>query len=234
MKANTSPSPRGRLATRLLLCACALFALFAAPARADEAAEQYVMDLVARAVAILDDQEEDEETRREAFRTLLLANVDGRRLPAFLLGQYARQLKPDDEQKHAYLHLLQEFMTRIYFVRLQEYADDSIKVTGSRARNEREVVVFGTILPDGRKRPLSLNWWLLRQEGGEGGGDGAESESFRIFDVQVAGIWLAQEVRAGFVSVIRNNQGSFDALLAHLRSRIDAQLETRPSGTEAQ
>ena len=205
---------RAILLAAWMLLACGLSA---AVARADDAAaEGYVADLVARAVAILDDRESPEEERRAAFRSLLVENVDMRRLPAFLLGQYARL--PDDGQKQEYLRLLQEFTTRIYFVRLQEYAGDSIRITGSRDKNKgREVVVTGTIRLRDRDKPLSLDWWLLRRPSADGGAD-----SFRVFDVRVAGIWLAQEQRSGFVSVIRNNQGSFDALLAHLRRQIDA------------
>lgn len=210
---------RRHLCATLLLAAWAAlaFGLLTAQARADDKpAERFVMQLVGQAVDILADQQQPEDERREAFRALLLENVDMRRLPAFLLGQYARL--PDDSQKQEYLHLLQEFTTRIYFVRLQEYADDSIQVTGSRDKNNgREVVVTGSIRLRDRDKPLSLDWWLLRQPGEDGAAD-----SFRVFDVRVAGIWLAQEQRSGFVSVIRNNQGSFDALLSHLRRQIDA------------
>ena len=210
---------RRHLCANLLLAAWAAlaFGLSTVQARADDKpAERFVMQLVSQAVEILADQEQPEDERREAFRALLLDNVDMRRLPAFLLGQYARL--PDDSQKQEYLQLLQEFTTRIYFVRLQEYADDSIQVTGSRDKNKgREVVVTGSIRLRDRDKPLSLDWWLLRQPGEDGAAD-----SFRVFDVRVAGIWLAQEQRSGFVSVIRNNQGSFDALLSHLRRQIDA------------
>ena len=180
------------------------------------AAEKYVEGLIATAIQVLSDAETSDERKQAIFEDFLIENVDMKRLPAFLLGQYARL--PTDEEKADYLNLLQEFMTRIYVVRLQEYTDDTIVITGSRSRKEgREVVVTGTIqLPD-RAQPLSLDWWLLRREQDDG------SSEFRVFDVRVAGIWLAQEQRSGFVSVIRNNQGSFDALLQHLRKQIDSQ-----------
>lgn len=218
MKPDTQRNMKRNMYALLLAAGMLLACALSAPgARAgDAAAERYVAELVSRAVAILDDEETPEDERREAFGALLVENVDMRRLPAFLLGQYARL--PDDAQKQEYLRLLQEFTTRIYFVRLQEYAGDSIEITGSRDKNDgREVVVTGTIRLRDRDKPLSLDWWLLRRPSADGGAD-----SFHVFDVRVAGIWLAQEQRSGFVSVIRNNQGSFDALLSHLRRQIDA------------
>lgn len=196
------------------------FGLAATHTRAeDAAAEKYVEDLVATAVEILSDSDISDGHRQATFEDFLNENVDMKRLPAFLLGQYARL--PNDEQKHDYLNLLREFMTRIYIVRLQQYTDDDISVVGSRSKNKgREVIVTGTIQLPKREQPLSLDWWLLRQEQDDG------TSKFRIFDVRVAGIWLAQEQRSGFVSVIRNNQGSFDALLQHLRKQIDSQSTT--------
>lgn len=206
-----------KLCTGVFLVVSAVFGLVATHAYAENAAaEEYVEGLVATAVQILSDSEISDERRQATFEDFLFENVDMRRLPAFLLGQYARL--PTDEQKTDYLNLLQEFMTRIYLVRLQEFADDTIEVTGSRDRKEgREVVVTGTIQLPNRAQPLSLDWWLLRQEQDDG------SSEFHVFDVRVAGIWLAQEQRSGFVSVIRNNQGSFDSLLDHLRKQIDSQ-----------
>ena len=210
-----------KLRAGVFLVAAVVFGLVATQTRAENtAAEEYVEGLIATAVEILSDADISDERRQTEFEDFLADNVDMRRLPAFLLGQYARL--PTDEQKVDYLNLLQEFMTRIYLVRLQQYADDTIKVTGSRDRkNGREVVVTGTIQLPNRAQPLSLDWWLLRQEQEDG------TPKFHVFDVRVAGIWLAQEQRSGFVSVIRNNQGSFDALLQHLRKQIDSQASTQ-------
>lgn len=208
---------RRKLRAGVFLVATVVFGLVVTQTRAENAiAERYVEGLIATAVEILSDTGISDERRQTAFQDFLADNVDMRRLPAFLLGQYART--PTDEQKVDYLNLLQEFMTRIYLVRLQQYADDAITVTGSRDRkNGREVVVTGTIQLPNRAQPLSLDWWLLQEEQDDGTFD------FHVFDVRVAGIWLAQEQRSGFVSVIRNNQGSFDALLQHLRKQIDSQ-----------
>lgn len=212
------PAMRRKLRAGVLLVAAVVFGLVATQTRAENTvAEGYVEGLIATAVEILSDTEISDGRRQAAFQDFLTDNVDMKRLPAFLLGQYARL--PTNEQKVDYLNLLQEFMTRIYLVRLQQYADDTIKVTGSRDRkNGREVVVTGTIQLPNRAQPLSLDWWLLQQKQDDG------TSKFHVFDVRVAGIWLAQEQRSGFVSVIRNNQGSFDALLRHLRKQIDSQV----------
>ncbi|MGE0239865.1 MAG: ABC transporter substrate-binding protein, partial [Parvibaculaceae bacterium] len=41
--------------------------------------------------------------------------------------------------------------------------------------------------------------------------------SFRIFDVNVDGIWLASTQKTNFVSVLKKNKGDISALLDYLR-----------------
>ena len=43
---------------------------------------------------------------------------------------------------------------------------------------------------------------------------------YSLFDVQVLGVWMAQEQRASFSSVLKNNKGDINALLEHLRKQI--------------
>jgi len=49
--------------------------------------------------------------------------------------------------------------------------------------------------------------------------------SFTLFDVRVLGVWMAQEQRDSFASVLKNNRGDINALLNHLRSKISSDAE---------
>ena len=42
-------------------------------------------------------------------------------------------------------------------------------------------------------------------------------DSFRIFDVNVDGIWLASTQKTNFVAVLKKNNGQITALLDYLR-----------------
>jgi len=191
--------------------AAALLA-FAHPAKADEAAEAFVTELGESAIEILGNDDLTPQQTEEQFRTLLLEAMDIRRVGLFALGQYARL--PSKEQKAAYFDLLGEFIVKVYLGRLTGYSDQEFLVTSSKekGRKGREVIVDSRIeFADGRE-PLAVDWWLLRNKDG----------SFKVFDVNVAGIWMAQEQRGAFSSHIRNNGGEFDALLAHLRQQVEA------------
>lgn len=213
-----TPGLRGLPAAVLaLLAAVVLMAALAAPSpaqatqSADPAAEAYVADLGSRAISIFGADNVSSAEERAKFRALLLDALDLKRVGLFALGQYARL--PTPEQRETYFKLIEDFIVEVYYGRLSGYSNEQFVVTGSIKKGDagREVIVTSEIrFADGRD-PLPVQWWLIRSEDG----------SFKVFDVNVAGIWMAQEQRGTFTSIIRNNGGRFEALLDHLRQQIE-------------
>lgn len=196
--------PARLLAAPLLLC----FALAGAPAQAStDEAIAFVETVAERAIAIISDKSASAEEREVAFRTLLNENADMDRIAAFALGQYRRT--PDDTQRAEYRDLVENFIVKVYVTRLTDYNDEKLTILGARERGEDQAIVQSEIRFTNGRQPVSVDWWLVKMDGG-----------YKIFDVNVVGVWLAQEQRSAFISVIRNNGGNFDALLKHLRAQI--------------
>ncbi len=196
---------------RLKIFALPLLAtvMLASAAKADDTAKEYVRGLGDEAIAILADESLANDEARDQFSELLLGAIDIKRIGLFALGQYARL--PSDEQKEEYFDLLGEFVVEIYYGRLSGYSNETFEVTGATEKGDkgREVIVSSRIAFADTREPLNVQWWLIRYKDG----------SFRVFDVNVAGIWMAQEQRGTFASLIRNNGGQFEALLDHLRKQ---------------
>ena len=57
---------------------------------------------------------------------------------------------------------------------------------------------------DGRSVPVT--WRLVKRGGG-----------YKIFDVNVDGIWLATTQKTNFVAVLKQNNGDIGALLTYLK-----------------
>ncbi|MFN4354799.1 phospholipid-binding protein MlaC [Parvibaculum sp.] len=196
--------PARLLAAPLLLC----FALAGAPAQAStDEAIAFVETVAERAIAIISDKSASPEEREVTFRTLLNENADMDRIAAFALGQYRRT--PDDAQRAEYRDLVENFIVKVYVTRLTDYNDEKLTILGARERGEDQAIVQSEIRFTNGRQPVSVDWWLVKMDGG-----------YKIFDVNVVGVWLAQEQRSAFISVIRNNGGNFDALLKHLRAQI--------------
>lgn len=197
------------------------FALFAtivsasAPASAaadrDPAAEKFVTSISQQAIAIISDKSLDRTAREAAFGKLLDDNSDMQKIAVFCLGQF--RAKPDSAQRTEYLSLFHNFVTKVYVTRLSDYHNETVTVTGSGPAKGGAMVDSKINFTSGRE-PVVIKWWLFKN-----------GDNYKVFDVNVAGIWLAQEQRSAFTSVINNHGGDFGALLQHLKTQI-ANAET--------
>ena len=191
-------------ATPLVLC----LSLLALPASAStDEAKAFVETVSEKAIAIISDKDADKAKQESDFRALLAEYADMDRIAAFALGQYLRT--PTDAQREQYRELVETFIVKVYVTRLTDYNDEKLSILGARERGENQAIVQSEIRFTNGREPVSVDWWLIKKDGG-----------YKIFDVNVVGVWLAQEQRSAFTSVIRNNGGNFDALLAHLSTQI--------------
>src|SRR5439155_16733207 len=67
-------------------------------------------------------------------------------------------------------------------------------------------VLVRSVLNFGGGNGVPVTWRLVKRGGG-----------YRIFDVNVDGIWLASTQKTNFVSVLKKNNGKMSALLDYLR-----------------
>lgn len=200
------------LATPIVFALAILSASFSAilPASADtdEAAKAFVEDVSTRAIAIISDKSSSITERETAFSALLDETADMKKIAGFALGQYARL--PTPEQKAEYLKLVHQFVVKVYVTRLSDYNNEKLVITSAKPKGSNQAIVESQINFTNGREPVKVTWWLVK--GADGG--------YKIFDVNVVGIWLAQEQRSSFTSVIANHGDKFDALLNHLRQQI--------------
>ncbi|MBI1261178.1 MAG: hypothetical protein GC184_05595 [Rhizobiales bacterium] len=207
------PMFSARMASPFMLSLAALMfafiALVPASARAadNEAAKAFVSETSEQALAIIGDKSIDQSTREAQFTALLRAKADLNRIAGFALGQFIRL--PTPEQKTEYLKLVENFIVKVYLTRLADYTDQKLTILSSTDKGAKEVIVKSRIEFTSGREPVTVDWWLIK-----------EGDSFRIFDVNVVGIWLAQEQRSTFTSVINSHNGDFNALLDHLKAQI--------------
>jgi phospholipid transport system substrate-binding protein len=201
------------------------FALLAAaagtPAEAaggDPAAEKFVADVSGKAIEIISDKGATRTAREKAFGDLLSENADMQKIAVFALGQF--RTKPDEAQKAEYLKLFDNFVVKVYVTRLSDYHNEKLQITGSGPAKGGAMVDSQINFTNGRE-PVKIKWWLFKT-----------GDTYKVFDVNVAGIWLAQEQRSAFTSVINNHGGDFTALLDHLKTQI-ANAENGSTGQAA-
>jgi len=194
----------------------------ASPAWADDTspdekrAKTFVTELADEAITILKTQT-TREGREAGFRKILDERANMRRIARFTLGPIARKIS--DEDFATYQQLLNELIIKVYANRLGEYGNEQLVVGRSQSKKKNFIVNSRIELDNGRQ-PIAFDWWLFREKDG----------NFSLFDVRVIGVWMAQEQRDSFASVLKNNRGDISALLGHIRKQIKAGGGAEPTG----
>jgi phospholipid transport system substrate-binding protein len=193
---------------------CAITSFFAAPARAaDEAPDAMIRRLAAE---ILDVIKSDPSLHAGDFDrviavvdSMLLPNLDFRRITASAVGPAWRQATPEQQ-----LRLQKEFKTllvRTYALSLRQVDNQQVIVKPLRGgADEREVIVRTEVR--GRAKPVPVDYRLERTPG--------EGAGWKIYDLNVMGIWLVETYRSQFAPEI--NAKGIDGLIAALAARNGA------------
>ena len=169
---------------------------FAVPAHAATAAESFV-NSVGNSVI-----EAARNGSQETFRNVLRASADVETIAVFSLGSYRKSL--DAGRKSEYVGLVETYISRVFSENAARLAGESLEVTGSQEAADSVIVKSLLKYADGRS--VAVTWRLVKRGG-----------AFKIFDVNVDGIWLATTQKTNFVSVLKQNNGDIGALLTYLK-----------------
>jgi len=189
----------------LLLCALAF--TVAAPARADTAPDELIRQV---SVEVIDTVKADKAIQAgdvarivALVDTKVMPHVNFQRMTASAVGRNWRSATPEQQKR-----LQEEFKTllvRSYAGALTQVKDQTVQIKPLRANpGDAEVVVRTEVR--GKGEPIQLDYRL------EKAGD-----SWKIYDVNVLGVWLVEQYRTAFNQEI--TAGGIDGLIAKLAER---------------
>ncbi|MEC8475989.1 MAG: ABC transporter substrate-binding protein [Pseudomonadota bacterium] len=192
---------------RKIIILCSAFFLSLSPVMAEKSpeAEVFVVDVSNRVIDILSYSSSTE--KEDAFRKLLNEKANLKRIAAFTLGKYRRQLSPAELKE--FQSLFESMITKVYANRLGTYDDQQIIVLGSEKKKKDYLVETELRFKDGSD-PIAIVWRLRQEKDGR----------ITLFDLRVLGIWMALEQRETFLSILKNNNEDFDVLLDNLRQQL--------------
>jgi phospholipid transport system substrate-binding protein len=191
-----------------------LFLFIAAPlesVHADDkriAAETFVANLGASAIALVTDKSVVGETRREKFRKLLNHHVDLNWIGQFVLGRNWHRATL--EQRKIYLKLFEESIVFTYTSQFDDFSGQKFEVTGN-GKNGRFTLVNSKIIDPSNPRNNALIVWRLIEDSGK----------LKIVDVVIEGISMSITKRNEYASIIERNGGKIEPLLARMQEIID-------------
>ena len=196
---------------RWLLSAVLVLGL-AMPAFADtpnQAARSLVDGMAGEAISTLAAPDRTQAQIETKFHDILNRNFDLKGIGRFVLGRYWRVATP--EQQTEYLKLFEDYIVGIYANRFSQYSGETVQVTGDRADGEN-VVVNTHINLTKSPQPVAVDWRLSPDETGK----------LRVSDVIIEQVSMSITQRSEFATIIQNNGGKVEALLALLRSKTGA------------
>ncbi len=135
--------------------------------------------------------------------TKVLPHVNFQRMTASAVGRYWRQATPEQQQK-----LQTEFKTllvRTYSGALTQVKDQTVELKPMRSKPEDTEVVVRTEVR-GKGDPIQLDYRLEKQ-----------ATAWKIYDVNVLGVWLVENYRNSFAQEISAN--GIDGLITKLVER---------------
>ena len=136
----------------------------------------------------------------------VMPHVNFQRMTSSAVGRYWRQATPDQQKR-----LQEEFKTllvRTYSGALSQVKDQTVQLKPMRGGAEDAEVVVRTEVR-GKGDPIQLDYRLEKSPAG-----------WKIYDVNVLGIWLVENYRNSFAQEI--SAGGIDGLIAKMAERNKA------------
>ncbi len=137
-----------------------------------------------------------------SFRSLMQRNAAIPAIAIYSLGPYRKKLPAG--RKREYYRLVTNYIAGVFAKYSNKLAARSIKAISSREKGRSVIVKSKLQYPSGKSS--TVTWRLLKQGSG-----------FKIFDINVQGIWLAGTQKTDFTSVLRRNKGDINALFSYLK-----------------
>ncbi|HMN75829.1 MAG TPA: ABC transporter substrate-binding protein [Burkholderiaceae bacterium] len=137
----------------------------------------------------------------------VMPSVNFKRMTASAVGRNWRQATPEQQQR-----LQDEFkllLVRSYAGALTKVKDQTVELKPMRAKPEDGEAIVRTEIRGGGNEPVQLDYRLEKSTG-----------QWRIYDVNVMGVWLVENYRNTFAQEI--SAGGIDGLIAKLAEKNKA------------
>ena len=192
----------------LLLCLLFPFKLLFADFKVSSP-EEYVGLIAQETLYVLGDNKSNSDEKIKNITSIFLSNLAVREISLFVLGPYRRNLTSD--QKEEYIKLIKRFVSEIYSIRLASFPSGDFSVLGSTDTGRSGIIVKTLIQFLDDPNPTKIDWRIIKNKNGD----------YKIFDIRVIGVWMAQEQRSTFKSFLSKNNGNIDKLMNRLRKQLD-------------
>ena len=178
-----------------------------------ETSSEFIRTFANRAINTLTTKDQTMEMRRDEFRSLFREGFAINGIARFVLGRYWRRASEDDRTE--YLALFEDVIVNSWAGQFSSYSGEKFTVQTAvdvpSAYEAENVAIVRSLFFSNPQRPIRIDWRVASRD-----------NIYKITDVMVEGVSMANTHRDEFASVIRSNSGQINALLEILRKKRDS------------
>lgn len=154
-------------------------------------AEAFVIKLISEAKIIFNDNSLNKDSRLKKLNDLSLKYLDLEALASYTLGDYREKITPSE--KDLFNKLFKEYFIKNMSSKLNDFADQELKVTASKKINENNIIVSTKIFSKKDIQELAVEWRIYTKD-----------STLLTRDLVIEGLSLARTQKEEFASIIAN------------------------------
>lgn len=174
----------------------------------DSNPSNWVKDIGNLTLSILEDTKTSDTNKEILLEKIFMDNLDIKRISLFVLGPYRRNL--DKEISDKYFNTIKGFISEVYAKRLISFPTGKIQIIKNEDRGKKGTIIYSSIQFENRPNPVSIDWWIIKNK----------LSNYKVFDIRISGIWMAQEQRSTFTSFLSKNNGDIKILIKKLEQQV--------------
>ena len=156
---------------------------------AETSAEAFVLKLTNEAKLIFNDKSLNTDSRQKKLNDLSQSYLDLDALAGYTLGDYRD--KATSSEKDNFNKLFREYFIKNMSSKLNDFADQEIKILDSKKINENNIIVSTKIFSKKDAQEIKVEWRIYTKE-----------SKFLARDLVVEGLSLARTQKEEFASII--------------------------------
>jgi phospholipid transport system substrate-binding protein len=174
-----------------------------------DGAEKFVEQLADHAVAILTKDTIAPEKRSAEFRVLFQEGFAVDSIAKFALGRHWR--RASEEEREEYLGLFEDSIVTSWANRLSKYGGERFEIISAEdvpTNGSEKAAIVHAMIWTSATSPIRIDWRVA-----------TNGRIYKVTDIAIAGISMANTRRDEFAAVIRRNGNKVSALNEVLRER---------------
>ena len=156
---------------------------------AESNAEAFVLKLTDEAKIIFNDKSLNKDSRIKKLNDLSLKYLDLDALAGYTLGDYRE--KATNSERENFNKLFKEYFIKNMSSKLNDFADQDLKITDSKKINENNIIVSTKIFSKKDAQEINVDWRIFMKD-----------NKLLARDLVVEGLSLARTQKEEFASII--------------------------------